>query len=76
MTRIGRSPIASILMTDSVEGQPEQLSDKVHVISVAPLFAEAIRRIHQGSRNKTLMLSRAVNSFRHQPSVPLALHES
>lgn len=46
MVRIGRSPITSILMTDSVEGQPGQLSDKVHIISVAPLFAEAIRRIH------------------------------
>ncbi|MGH7573624.1 MAG: ribose-phosphate diphosphokinase, partial [Longimicrobiales bacterium] len=46
MARIGQSPIASILMTDSVEGRPEPLSDKIHVISVAPLFAEAIRRIH------------------------------
>lgn len=43
---IDQSPIASILMTDSVEGQPEPLSDKVNVVSVAPLFAEAIRRIH------------------------------
>lgn len=46
MSRIGRSPIASVLMTDSVEDHPQQLCDKIHVISIAPLFAEAIRRIH------------------------------
>lgn len=46
ISRIDRSPIASILMTDSVETQPERLSDKIEVVSVAPLFAEAIRRIH------------------------------
>ncbi len=46
MERIERSPIESILMTDSVETQPVDLSDKVEVVSVAPLFGEAIRRIH------------------------------
>ena len=30
-----------------VENQPVELSPKVQVVSVAPLFAEAIRRIHQ-----------------------------
>ena len=44
--RIARSPLASLLTTDSVETQPEPLGEKVHVVSVAPLFAEAIRRIH------------------------------
>ena len=35
-----------MLVTDSVETQPVELSDKVEVVSVAPLFGEAIRRIH------------------------------
>jgi ribose-phosphate pyrophosphokinase len=32
-------------MTDSVETQPQALSEKVEVVSVARLFGEAIRRI-------------------------------
>lgn len=44
--RIEKSPIASVLMTDSVETQPEALGTKVEVVSVAPLFGEAIKRIH------------------------------
>ena len=44
--RVGRSPIESILTTDSVETQPEPLGGKIEVVSVAPLFGEAIRRIH------------------------------
>ena len=39
------SPIQRLFMTDSVETQPFELSDKVEVVSVAPLFGEAIRRI-------------------------------
>lgn len=39
------SPIRRLLMTDSVETQPTELSDKVEVVSVGPLFGEAIRRI-------------------------------
>jgi ribose-phosphate pyrophosphokinase len=44
--RIDQSSIASILVTDSVETQPQGLSPKVRVVSVAPLLGEAIRRIH------------------------------
>ena len=46
MERIQRSPIISLLMTDSVESQPEPLGSKVELVSVAPLLGEAIRRIH------------------------------
>jgi len=35
-----------LLITDSVETQPDPLGDKVEVVSVAPLLGEAIRRIH------------------------------
>ena len=46
MERLERSPIERLLITDSIETQPVALSRKVEVVSVAPLFGEAIRRIH------------------------------
>ena len=39
--------IRRLLATDMIETQPVALSPKVQVVSVAPLFAEAIRRIHR-----------------------------
>jgi ribose-phosphate pyrophosphokinase len=47
MERLDRSPIERLIVTDSIETQPVELSPKVTVVSVAPLFAEAIRRIHR-----------------------------
>ncbi len=44
--KIDDSRLTRLFITDSIETQPEPLSDKVEVVSVAPLFAEAIRRIH------------------------------
>jgi ribose-phosphate pyrophosphokinase len=46
MERLDASPIRRLLMTDSIETQPVRFSKKVQVVSVAPLFGEAIRRIH------------------------------
>ncbi len=46
MERLDASPITKLLTTDSVENHPVELSSKVQLVSVAPLFAEAIRRIH------------------------------
>jgi ribose-phosphate pyrophosphokinase len=43
--RIEASPIQKLLMTDSVETHPTDLSAKIEVVSVAGLFGEAIRRI-------------------------------
>jgi ribose-phosphate pyrophosphokinase len=43
--RLEDSPIERLFMTDSVETQPAELTDIVEVVSVAGLFAEAIRRI-------------------------------
>ena len=45
MERLDASPIERLIATDTVEAQPVVLSDKVSIVSVAPLFAEAIRRI-------------------------------
>ncbi|HTR62751.1 MAG TPA: ribose-phosphate pyrophosphokinase [Candidatus Binataceae bacterium] len=47
MERLERSPIRGLLVTDSIETQPVSLSAKVEIVSVAPLFGEAIRRIHE-----------------------------
>lgn len=47
MERIDASPIERLLITDTVENQPVALSAKVEVVSVADLFGEAIRRIHE-----------------------------
>jgi ribose-phosphate pyrophosphokinase len=47
MQRLEASAIRKLLVTDSIETQPEPLSARVEVVSVAPLFAEAIRRIHR-----------------------------
>jgi ribose-phosphate pyrophosphokinase len=46
MEKLDASPIEQLIITDSVETQPVTLSPKVKVVSVAPLIAEAIRRIH------------------------------
>ncbi len=46
MERLDRSPIQRLLVTDSIETQPVAFSSKVEVVSVAPLFGETIRRIH------------------------------
>ena len=40
------SPIRKFFITDSIETQPVALPESVEVVSVAPLFGEAIRRIH------------------------------
>src|SRR2546423_15439782 len=47
MDRLDDSPIERLIVTNSIETQPVALSKKVSVISVAPLFAEAIGRIHR-----------------------------
>jgi ribose-phosphate pyrophosphokinase len=37
-----------VVVTDTVYLPPEKQAQKIHTLSVAPLFAEAIRRIHTG----------------------------
>ena len=46
MARLDASPIGRLLVTDTIETQPVRFSPKVTVVSVAPLLAEAVRRIH------------------------------
>ncbi len=49
LTNINKSPIETFFVTDSIE-QPLDITGnpKIKVVSVAPLLAEAIRRIHTG----------------------------
>lgn len=47
MERLMSSPIEQLFITDSIETQTVPFCEKIEVISVAPLFAEAIRRIHR-----------------------------
>lgn len=54
--RLEAGPIAALVVTDTVENQPEPFSPKVRVVSVAPLFAEAIRRIHRRESISVLFL--------------------
>ena len=44
--KLEASPITKLFITDSVENQPVRLPKNVEVVSVAPLFGEAIKRIH------------------------------
>jgi ribose-phosphate pyrophosphokinase len=47
MDRINDSPITTLFVTDTIETQPITLSPKIEIVSVAPMFGEAIRRIHR-----------------------------
>ncbi|MFN7734030.1 MAG: ribose-phosphate diphosphokinase [Pirellula sp.] len=40
------SPIKSLVITNTIPLPPEKRLDNIHVLTVAPLLAEAIRRIH------------------------------
>lgn len=44
--RIKDSVIEKFIVTDTIPLAPEKRIDKIEVVSVAPIFAEAIRRIH------------------------------
>ncbi len=44
--KLENSPVKEIVVTDTIPLPPEKHTPKVKVISVAPLLAEAIRRVH------------------------------
>jgi ribose-phosphate pyrophosphokinase len=41
------SPIEEIVITDSIPLPPEKQHPKIKILSVAPLLAEAILRVHE-----------------------------
>ncbi len=52
--RLGPSPLRSLLVTDTVPLAEEKRIDKINVVSVAPLFAEGIKAIHDGDSVSSL----------------------
>jgi ribose-phosphate pyrophosphokinase len=44
--RLREAPIKSLVITNTIPLTPEKRLDNIHVLTVAPLLAEAIRRIH------------------------------
>jgi len=45
--RISGSAIQELVVTNTIPLPPEKRVDKITVLSVAPLLAEAIRRVHE-----------------------------
>lgn len=52
--RIQNSPIKELVITDTVPLTPEKQIDKIKILSVAPIFAEAIDRIYEDLPVSTL----------------------
>jgi ribose-phosphate pyrophosphokinase len=44
--KLGAAPISTLAVTDTIPISPEKMIPKIKVLSVAPLLAEAIKRIH------------------------------
>lgn len=45
--RIAKSPIQELVITNTIPLPKEKQIDKIKVVSIAPLFAETIKRIHE-----------------------------
>jgi ribose-phosphate pyrophosphokinase len=57
ISRIKDSPdLEELVVTNSIPLPPEKLLPKIHVLSVAPLLAEAMRRIHDEESFSTLFV--------------------
>jgi ribose-phosphate pyrophosphokinase len=55
--RINNSDIEEIVLTDTIpQGDKEQQTGKVRMLSVADLLAEAIRRIHEDESVSSLFV--------------------
>ncbi|MDQ3881503.1 MAG: ribose-phosphate diphosphokinase, partial [Chloroflexota bacterium] len=55
--RIAASPVAEVIVTDTIPLPPAAEAARIKVLSVAPLFGEAIRRIHRGESVGALFTS-------------------
>ena len=53
--RLKQAPITKVLVSDTVPVDSAQCGDRIEVLSVAPLLAEAVRRIHMDLSLSTLI---------------------
>jgi ribose-phosphate pyrophosphokinase len=56
ISRIASSDLEELIITNSIPLSPEKRLPKIHALSVAPLLAEAIRRIHDEESVSTLFV--------------------
>ena len=57
VARVSESPLVEVIGTDTVSLSPEaQASGKFSIVSIAPLLAEAIKRIHRGDSVSSLFV--------------------
>ncbi len=56
MSRLAGSDLEELIITNSIPLPPEKRLPNIHVLSVAPLLAEAIRRIHDEESVSTLFV--------------------
>jgi ribose-phosphate pyrophosphokinase len=54
--RISESVVKELVVTDSIPHDPASLPPRIRVLSVAPLLAEAIRRIHDEESLSSLFI--------------------
>jgi ribose-phosphate pyrophosphokinase len=54
--KIAESSLREVVVTNSVPVGPEKRIPKITVLSVAPLFGEAIKRIHTGESVSSLFV--------------------
>jgi hypothetical protein len=57
LEKIDRSPITEVIVTNTIPLPEGAKRDRVKVLSVGPLFGEAIRRIHRGESVGALFTS-------------------
>ena len=54
LERISGSPLKQLVVTDTIVPRPEAATARIRTLSVAPLVAEAIKRVHTGESISTL----------------------
>lgn len=62
--RIASCSVKEVVVTDTIPIPPSKRIDKITILSVAPLFGEAIRRIHLGLSVGALFMEEEVRQLR------------